>query len=313
MWRLAHGHRVVALAAALLVLAVSCGQPQAGAGVDPAYAAQIEKWHAERLALLARPDGWLTLAGLYWLDDGVNTMGAAAGNDLVFPPGAPATIGSLDLDDGEITAHISPSVPVRSAGEAVSELVLASDAAGEPTVLTLGRWSWYVIERGERFGVRLRDRESPALERFGRVDRFPVDEQWRFEARYEPHDTPQVLSVPTVLGTVTEHPSPGELVFAVEGVEYRLAPMADPEDEDWFVVFGDATSGTETYGGGRFLWVGRPTADGVTVADFNRAYNPPCAFTEFATCPLPPPQNRLSLAITAGEKKYYGRARQASH
>ena len=145
------------------------------------------------------------------------------------------------------------------------------------------------------------------------MDRFPVAARWRLEARYEPHDSPQMLAVPTVVGTVTEQPSPGVLVFEVAGAEYRLAPMADPGDENWFVVFGDATSGRETYGGGRFLWVDRPNADGVAVVDFNRAFNPPCAFTPFATCPLPPAQNRLSLAVTAGEKQYHGRARSMPH
>ncbi len=197
----------------------------------------------------------------------------------------------------------APGVVVSHAGGPVLSLDLVSDAGGKPTVLEHRSLSFYVIERGERVGVRLKDAESEVLREFTGIDHYPVDPAWRLEARFEPFAEPRMIPVPDITGDVSEQPSHGRVVFSLAGAEQSLAPLGPPEGE-LFLVFGDETNGEETYGGGRFLYVGPPDAEGRLRVDFNKAYNPPCVFTPYATCPLPPPGNRLPLAVRAGEKNF---------
>lgn len=282
-------------------------QTTGGTGAIQAHAAhvaELDAWHGQRLASLTRPDGWLSLVGLYWLPEGSSTFGAATGNDLVAPVGAPALIGTFERQGAAVSLRPGPGVDLMVDETAFAGGELATDAAGNPTVLTLERWTFYLIERDGRFGVRLKDRQSPTLTGFGGIERFPADARWRVPARFEPYDPPRRIAVPTVLETVVEQPCPGALVFEWAGEEHRLDPIAEEGDESWWLIFADATNGDQTYGGGRFLVVPAPGEDGTTVVDFNRAYNPPCAFSAFATCPLPPRQNRLSVAVTAGEMAY---------
>lgn len=275
------------------------------AKVDAAYLAEFQQWQKQRLESLTGPDGWLKLAGLFWLKEGENSFGADASNDIVFPAGkAPPIIGSFVLDSGGVSVRIMPGVEVWHDGRPVTVLKLRSDAEGEPTVLRLGSLSWLIIKRGNAFGVRLRDDEHPRLRQFKGIETFPLDPAWRVSARLEPYNPPKKVTVPTVLGTTIERLSPGALIFQLQGNTYRLDPIAQPGDQQLFVIFADATNGAETYGAGRFLYVDRPGEDGKTIIDFNKAHNPPCAFSEFATCPLPPAQNRLPVRVTAGEKKY---------
>jgi uncharacterized protein (DUF1684 family) len=297
-------------AALLLLLASACGDPGAApAAADPAeveasHRREVEAWRAEREAGLRKDDGWLTLAGLFWLSPGENTFGSDPGNDLVFPAGkAPAKAGVFRLEGREVTVEVEPGVPVSSDGRPVTRMVLASDVEGAPTVLALGPLSFSVIERGERIGVRLKDRESPVLAGFAGIESYPVSLAWRLEARFEPYDPPRRIRVPNVLGTPTEETCPGALVLARDGETFRLEPTGEP-GEDLFLVFGDATNGRETYGGGRFLYAPWPKPGEPAVLDFNRAYNPPCVFTPYATCPLPPRQNRLPFPVEAGEKTW---------
>jgi len=187
---------------------------------------------------------------------------------------------------------------------AISSIVMRNDLAGKPTKLTLGMLSWTIIKRGDRFGVRLRDHEHPLLQQFGGVETFPVDSTWRVKARFERNDPPKMLAIPTVLNTIDEEPSPGAFVFDVDNQTYRLDATGKMTDKELFVIFTDQTNGKETYGAGRFLYVATPDESGKTTIDFNKAYNPPCAFTEYATCPLPPEQNKLTIRTTAGEKNY---------
>ena len=293
---------IFALTAGLVTLLfITCTSRQA----DEAYRQEIAQWHRQRIASLSKPDSWLSLAGLFLLHDGTNRFGADSTNDIVFPPGkAPARMGTFFLENGVVRVKIDPGVPVTSDGKPVTTLPLKSDADGKPTILEYRSLNWYIIKRGEQLFVRLKDRENPRIAAFKGIEMFPVDEAWQVEATFEPYHPAKMIDVPTVLGTIDKSPSPGALVFRIKGKTYRLDPLAEPGDKEYFVVFADATTGFETYGGGRFLSVAVPGPDGKTVIDFNKAYNPPCAFSEFATCPLPPKQNRLPIKITAGEKKY---------
>ncbi len=286
----------------------SAASAHAAAGASAAYVSEIETWREGRLASLTADDGWLSLVGLYWLEPGTNTFGSTPDNSLIFPQKAPAHAGTFQLADGKVTVEPAPGSGIELAdtpGEPVAGKVLASDAQGEPTVLELGSLRFYVIERGDRTGIRVKDTESPVKAAFAGLDYYPIDPAWKVEARLErvPGAT---VPVPNVLGQVEDVPSPGTLVFQLPGGDrtLRLRPIQEGDSDELFVVFGDSTNGRQTYGGGRFLYADPPGPDGRVVLDFNRAYNPPCAFTPFATCPLPPPGNKLPLAVTAGEKKY---------
>jgi uncharacterized protein (DUF1684 family) len=271
----------------------------------PAHRAEWEQWRAERLKSLRREDGWLTLVGLFWLEEGENAFGTDPSNRIVFPPGrALARMGSILVEKGTVAVRVDPRIEVTHEGRFVTQMTLATDAGGEkPTVLKHGSLSFYVIERGKRLGVRVKDAEAPARTSFRDIETFPYDERYRIPARFEPYDPPRVIAVPNVLGGVDSEKSAGSLVFQWQGKTYRLDPLAEAGETDLFVIFGDATNGEETYGGGRFLYA-KPPSDGKTILDFNRAYNPPCVFTPYATCPLPPKQNRLPIRIEAGEKNY---------
>ncbi|MCB1034912.1 MAG: DUF1684 domain-containing protein, partial [Acidobacteria bacterium] len=268
----------------------------------PEYAADVDAWHARRVENLRSKTGWLTLIGLFWLQEGDNTFGSAGDNTLAFPEKAPARAGTLRLEAGKVTVTAAPEAPLLHDGEPVDVLELASDAGGEPTILDLGSLRFYVIDREGRLGIRLKDSESATLESFAGIDRFPVEPAWRFEARWEAYDPPQTVFTPNVLGSAFEEECPGALVLTINGEEHRLEPTSAGEG-NLFLVFGDATNGDSTYGGGRFLELG-PPANGKVLVDFNRAYNPPCVFTPYATCPLPRRENRLPVEIPAGEKMW---------
>jgi len=266
------------------------------------YFQEITDWQTARDRELRDPNGWLTLAGLFWLETGRNTFGADPANALVFPDKAASRLGELVVTDAGVRVEIALGVTVTSDGQPITHLELDGDGMDGP-VLAYGSLRWFVIRRDERWALRLRDVEHPALAAFPGVDYFPVDSTWRVAAQLIPHPAPLTIPVPTVLGTVNQTPSPGILSFSLNGQEQRLMALGQ-KDKDISIIFADATSGKETYGSGRFLTVDAPDAAGATVIDFNRAYNPPCAFTPFATCPLPPKGNRLAISITAGEKKY---------
>jgi hypothetical protein len=253
---------------------------------------------------LRSPGGWLTLVGLFWLDTGKNAVGSDPGNRVVLPSGkAPAFVGSIDRSADAVTFHASPGAGVSVDGQPVTTQALRSDADREPTLLTLGSLSFYVIRRGDRVGVRVKDSQSEARKDFHGIESFPIDPKWRVEARLEPDVPPRSIPVPNVLGSVEPGECPGALVFQIDGKTYRLDPVLEKGERDLFVIFADRTNQTQTYGAGRFLYAS-PPIDGRTTLDFNKAYNPPCAFTPYATCPLPPPQNRLPIRVEAGEKAY---------
>ncbi len=271
------------------------------------YRTEIEAWRAKRLASLRREDGWLTLVGLFWLEKGSNRIGTdPKANRVVLPEGsAPETLGSLDLSGDVVTLKANPNAGLTSGGRPVATMTLRTDADVDgPTVVERGRIRFYVIKRGERLGVRVKDSQSPVRLSFHGIDSYPIDPKWRFDARFEAYRPPKSVAVPNILGSIDEEKSPGAAVFAVGGHEYRLDAVTEEGTDELFLIFGDATNGAETYGGGRFLYAKPPGPDGRVVLDFNKAYNPPCVFTPYATCPLPPRGNRLPIRIEAGEKKY---------
>ena len=272
---------------------------------EAAYINEIQEWHQKRIAALTTKNGWLSLAGLYWLKDGKNTFGSAEENNLKFPVcKAPDFIGSIYLEKGTVRCEINEGISVFNGGDKVKSVQMQPDISGNPTILDLNSLSWFIIKRGEEYAVRLRDSENENITMFKGIEIFPIDTTWRVSAKLEPYDPPKIMDVPTALGTISKETSPGSLVFSLMGNTYRLDPIAQPGDESMFVIFADQTNGSETYGAGRFLYVNKPNENGVTIIDFNKAYNPPCAFTAYATCPLPPTQNVLPIRVTAGEKKY---------
>jgi uncharacterized protein (DUF1684 family) len=268
-----------------------------------AYTDEVERWKAERLASLKGEDGWLSLVGLHWLKEGENKIGSDPASDVPLPAGkSPRVAGSLFLNDGKVRIEARPDSGITSEGKPVTSLELNSDADGKPTVLKLGTLTLHVIKRGERLGVRVKDSASLERTNFRGLEYFPLDERWRVEARFEPYNPPKTIPITNVLGMEEDDPSPGALVFDIDGKTYRLDALTEQGEEQFFIIVADQTSGKETYGAGRYLYAGPPDSQGRLLIDFNKAYSPPCAFTKYATCPLPPEQNRLPLRIEAGEK-----------
>lgn len=269
------------------------------AGDVESHRRTVEAWREARYAALRREIGWLTLAGLGWLRQGSNTLGSDPACDVVLPSG-PASAGRVEVGHSGVFA----TGEFVHAGHPVSGLRLVSDRAGDPTMLELGSLRMCLIERGEQSAIRTWDVEAPARAGFAGIDHWPVDLRWRLIGRVEP--TPgRRLAVPDVIGIDEEQEAPADVVFELEGRTHRLQGLRGGDRGELWLVFGDATNGAETYGGGRFLYTTALDEDGTVIVDFNRAYNPPCVFSPFATCPLPWPANRLPVRITAGEKSFH--------
>jgi len=290
-------NRILWIPAALLLLG-GCG----GEKTTPEYIAEIDQWHATRIERLRSDTGWLTLVGLHPLKEGVNSLGASADADVVLAGGAPYWLGSLAVTGDGIMflthADVTVNILDHESEGPVTSCTLVTDKEGPPTVLTSGSLVFYVIDREGQLYLRVKDRKSEVLRTFVGIDRFPVDVHWRVTASLEAG--PATVVVPDVLGNKAPSPSPGVLVFELDGQEFRLTPTGDKE-QGMFLVFGDATNGHSTYAGGRFLAVEPVGPDGTVILDFNRAYNPPCVFTPYATCPLPSLGNLLPVPIEAGE------------
>ncbi len=268
-----------------------------------AYQQEIKEWHAKRVAGLKSENGWLNLAGLFWLKPGKNSFGSAPTNDLVFPPDKSAgLLGHLVLENGQVRAEIAPAAEVLQGEQRIDKLVLFAPEQEESVVLRHQSLRWFIIKRGDAYAVRLRDLESPLLRSFNGIETYPASLKWKVVARLEPATSGKKIPILDVLGQVSQQESPGTLVFSLKGKEYRLDAV-DSGDK-LFILFADQTNKKHTYPTGRFLYADKPGPDGTTVLDFNKATNPPCAFTDFATCPLPPKQNSLAVAVTAGEKRF---------
>lgn len=288
------------LVLATLAVTVAAGQDVASS----AYVAEVDAWHAQRIERLRAEDGWLSLVGLHPLHDGVNTIGTDDDSDIRLDAAAPARVGRLVINAGHAVFTAAPGADVTVDNEPLAGPTAAvTDARGPATVFILGSVRFHVIDRaGLRF-LRVADSQSPVRLKFQGIDRFPVDPTWRVTARLITEGQPTTVPSANVLGQVEQQPSPGVLEFEVAGRTLRLVPVGEP-GQPLFIVFSDVTSGHQTYGGGRFLSAPAPGADGRVVLDFNRATNPPCAFTPHATCPVPPVANRLPVAVTAGERAW---------
>jgi uncharacterized protein len=270
---------------------------------DPAYMASIEGWHRQRVQSLKSEDGWLNLAGLYWLKPGENTFGSDSSNDLVFLAKAPQKLGSLILENGTVSVRLLPNAGVTAQGEPITEGVIFDDERKLHPSLAWERLRWTIIKRGDRYALRLRDLDAELVRDFLGIERYSVDERWRIEATAEVPFPPQTATITDVVGTVSQQNIAAYLVFRIGEQTYKLA--ATDAGRQYFVVFADATNGHETYGSGRFLYVEKSSPNSNKVwLDFNKATNPPCAFTAYATCPLPPKQNFLPVGIPAGEKNF---------
>jgi uncharacterized protein len=271
---------------------------------DPKYISEIKSWHSKRIENLKKENGWLNLVGLIWLKNGENKIGSAKSNDAVFPESAPPIIGTINLKDTLIDIEISAGVNVTCEGRKVEKMKLHADTQGNAEVLAVDSFRWNIIKRQQKIGIRLRNLEAPLIKNFKGIEMFPINDDWKIEAKFLPFDPPKKIPVPNILGMVDTSNAVGMVVFEKEGRKFWLDALE--EGEKLFIIFADETSGKETYGAGRFLYLDKPKEGEKFYIDFNKAYNPPCNFTKFATCPLPPKQNNLRLAVTAGEKVYEG-------
>jgi uncharacterized protein (DUF1684 family) len=282
--------RVIVLLAAAAALAVAA---------QTAYEREIARWRVEREAKLKADDGWLTVVGLHWLHEGVNTVGSDPKADAPLPASLPARIGTITLAQGKV--HFKPvgGVQLKDTGIRLKEMDLKTDVTPDYDRLALGRIKFFVIEREDKFAVRVKDNDSEARKKFTGLRWYAVDPSWKIKATFIP--SPHEVTFDTEVGVKEKDQSPGYVTFTRGGQEYKMEPVK--EDDDLWFVFRDQTSGKTTYAASRFLYTPFPK-DGFVEMDFNKAENPPCVFTDYATCPLPPQQNRLQIAVTAGEQMY---------
>lgn len=267
---------------------------------ESSYWHEVEAWRRQMDEGLRRRDGWLALAGLFWLEPGRTLVGSSPGSDLVLPGSAPARLGVFEMIEGEVSFRPDPSLSEAVVGAPPVGETLRPDTSGQPHTLRAGEITLALIERGGRLGIRVWDNVRP--ERLGFSGRrwFPVDPGLRLQADFEPTGPGRTIAVPNVLGDLTEEADLGRAIFDLGGRPHSLRAVPADSGGLWF-LFEDRTNGVSTYRAGRFL-VAEPPVGGTVVLDFNRAYNPPCAFTPFATCPLPPEGNRLPIAVEAGEQ-----------
>ena len=285
----------------LLILTIACTQKPTA---DPNYVKEINEWDQKRINRLKADDGWLNLVGRFWLKQGESTFGSAKDNDVVVESSKlPEHIGSFIFEDSIVTFRALDGVDVMLGDMSVKEIVLVDDQKNDVTVLQIGSVKFNLIVRDTLYGIRFRDLNSDLVKNFKGVERYPIDESWKIAAKFEAYNPVKEIDVPNVLGQISKEKSPGAVVFERDGKTHRIDAVDEGGDK-LFLIIADQTSGEETYGGGRFMYVNKPDSTGTILLDFNKAYNPPCVFTKYATCPLPPLQNYLKLKIEAGEKVY---------
>jgi len=291
--------RIIGAMAALVIgLGASCAKE---AALPADYREQVEAFRAKREAEIIAPTGWAALVGLHWLTPGRHMVGTAAGNDVhLTGPSAPASLGTITVTDDAATLVVTPGVEARQAGSVVTEVELHPGRPHDQDI-SAGGMTLTLIKRGDRLALRVWDAQAPTLTRLTGLDWMPIDESWHVLARFEAHSAGRTMKILNVQDELVEMANPGVAVFTVAGHEYRLEALLEEEDaKELFFLFRDGTSGKTTYGAGRYLYSPLPD-HGQVVLDFNEAKNPPCAFTDFATCPLPPKGNVLALAVNAGE------------
>lgn len=262
---------------------------------------EIRSWQKKRLQSLTAEEGWVTLAGLFWLEGGENSFGKSADNRLIANyPGLPDYIGVFSVEHHRVSFSAQPGIEVNCDGKPISRIEMTSDQDGKATVLRYKAFSWYVIKRGDRLGVRMKWSDHPNRKKLTHIPSYPISDTWRIKARYIAYDTARTLSIPTVIGIDSEEECPGEIHLRINGQAIVLYPTGTRDSLG--LMFGDATNGRETYSAGRFLPLPKPDESNEMILDFNLAYNPPCVFTPFATCPMPIPENIIGIPVEAGEK-----------
>jgi len=282
----------------LLLTSVVC----LGAADISQYQQSVEKWRQDYEAKLKADDGWLTVSGLIWLHEGENSFGSASGNDVVLPAPLPARAGHFDLQAGKTMVHMDPGVPITMGGKPVENVELRPDSKTDR--LKIGDLTFFVHASGNRFAIRLKDKNSRLRKEFKGLYWYPVNETYRFSAHFTAYPSPRQVDTETVLGDREKTSLAGYVTFQFGGKEYRLDAEKDDDTGGLFIVFRDLTSKTETYQAARFLDTD-PPKDGSVEVDFNKAYNTPCAYNPYTTCPLPSPGNRMQVKIPAGEKRYH--------
>jgi uncharacterized protein (DUF1684 family) len=292
--------KVFLLLTIVLLVASGCNSPQGLIEDEQAYVQEIEEWQHSRVERLKGKNGWLNLAGLLWLEEGKNSFGSDPANDLIFPEKAAASCGSLTLADGVVTLKVKNGVKITTENVPVTTLILNDDQSKPTTYLQQGDLAWNIIKRGDEYGIRLRDHKHPRIEKLDHIPAYPINFDYVVEAKLHPFEEPRIFTVATPVEGFTEsYPCPGELHFKILDEELVLYPFTS--GEGYFLIIADETTGMETYGAGRFMYA-PPDSTGRIILDFNKAYNPPCAFSPYATCPMPPRDNFLPVAIEAGEK-----------
>ena len=298
--------RRAALAALVSIALAGCGEgePPRLAIDEAAYTDSIASFKDGRMKNVNGPDGWNTLVGLFWLKPGANAVGSDSADAVRLPADrSPADLGTVFVEGDSVRFVAAPGAVVTSDSVPVAALRLRSDADSAQTVLEHGSLTLRVIRRGERLALRVKDREHPARASFAGLRYFPVDTAWRIQGRFRPGEPGDSVEIVNILGMVEKQPSPGVIEFTAGGRQHALRAVLEGSDPTLFVMFKDSTSGADTYPAGRYVYVKPADSLGRVLLDFNRAYNPPCAFTAFATCPLPPRENQLALNVTAGELK----------
>lgn len=286
----------------LLSLALFVNYATAQNTIFADYLKKLDAWSAQRVADLKADDGWLNLVGLFWLDEGKNTFGSGSQNALVFPAGSIDEYAGYFERTGNTVRLVTNNAGIQVDGKHAGNTVIFGDDVQNIPVISSGSLRWTVIKRADKIGIRVRDLKSPAPVAFNGIERFPPNTAWVIPAKLDTAANSAGVMITNKIGQTTRQTSPGKLVFKINKKQYTFDAL--DEDDHLLIVFGDLTNGKTTYPSGRFIEVKKPGANGLTTIDFNKAYNPPCAFTDFATCPLPPAQNKLPLAIPAGEKNY---------
>ena len=270
---------------------------------NPPYEKEISDWRADRLERLKSKTGWLNLAGLFWLKEGINTFGSDSSNTIIFPKNAKAFYGSIQKNGDSLLLKVAEGADLKVDSLSVSEKLLVCDSQGKPSYMESGNLSWFIIKRDGRYGIRLRDFNNPRVAKLDHIPCYETSANWRIVADFKPFETVRKIETATIIGGTEISNCPGEIIFRKGYKKYTLLPFS--EGDNFFIIFADKTNGIETYGNGRFMYTSLPDSSNKVILDFNKAYNPPCAFSPFATCPMPPRGNILDLQVEAGEKEIH--------
>ncbi len=286
----------------IAVIITACGNPERELGPAPVsdnYEQEVQEWIDDRIETLKEPTGWLRLAGMFVLEEGENRFGSGSDQDIQFPEGTiPNYAGTFVLEDGIVEMITADGVEITSAGENVDQMTIYD--GDEAPEISHGSLVWHVIQRQDLIAIRLYNTENQKADRFDGFGRYPIKSEWNLKARFDAHPAGTTIPVANVLGQTDDVGNPGSLIFEKDEETYTLEAL-DSSSGRLFLIVGDKTNQTETYQAGRFMYVDYPDENGYTTIDFNKIYNPPCAYNLYTTCQLPPPSNRLDLSITAGE------------